>query len=73
MSRFFVDGVQVGSNLTDANDYGVSADPVIGQVGDLRTYVPGYFKGSIDEVRVTKGVGRYTGNFALPTAPFPNP
>ena len=28
--------------------------------------------GFIDEVRVTMGVARYTTNFALPTAPYPN-
>lgn len=31
-----------------------------------------YFKGRIDEVRVTKNLARYTANFTPPSAPFPN-
>jgi len=31
-----------------------------------------YVDGSMDEVRVTKGLARYTGAFAVPTAPFGN-
>jgi hypothetical protein len=31
------------------------------------------FPGYIDEVRITNGAARYSGNFAVPQAPFPNP
>lgn len=31
-----------------------------------------WFQGHIDEVRITKGVGRYTANFTPPTAAFPD-
>lgn len=30
------------------------------------------FKGWMDQVRITKGVARYTNNFTAPTAPFPH-
>ena len=37
-----------------------------GGVGDQ------YFTGYLDEVRITKGIARYTSNFSVPTQPFPD-
>jgi hypothetical protein len=63
----YKDGVSIGS-ITDAN----TATCNRLAFGDSGTVNGRYFKGQIDEVRVTKGVARYTANFTPPTAPFPD-
>lgn len=35
-------------------------------------YDNGYYNGWLDDLRVTKGVARYTASFTAPTAPFPD-
>lgn len=67
--RLFIDGVQVGSGTSSENIS--SASDV--SIGALRGGSQDRFEGYIDEVRVTKGVARYTGNFTPPTEAFPNP
>lgn len=62
----FVDGVQVGSTYADANDY-IDTQLVI---GNNYVYTAG-LNGYMDDLRITKGLGRYTsGGFAVPTAAF---
>jgi hypothetical protein len=39
-------------------------------IGSLET--GGFFNGYIDDLRITKGIARYTANFTPPTAPFPD-
>jgi hypothetical protein len=62
----YVDGVNIGTTTSSAT---VTCDFLI--FGDSSVGVR-YFKGQIDEVRVTKGNARYTANFTPPTAAFPN-
>jgi len=67
-TRLFVNGTQVGSTYTDTNDYIQS--PLT--IGSRYTGANEFFDGYIDEVRITKGLARYTANFTAPTAPFTN-
>jgi len=43
---------------------------VNGIAGQSSSFI--YFDGYIDDLRITKGVARYTANFTPPTAPFPD-
>jgi hypothetical protein len=66
VTRLFVDGVQSGSNYTDSNNY-LSTDFVVGS-----NFVYSAPVGWLDDLRITKGVARYTAAFTPPTAPFPD-
>ena len=68
--RLFVDGVQQGStyNISTTSLFNGNGDVTIGD--DASTNAG--FTGNIDEVRITKGVARYTANFTPPSAPFPD-
>jgi concanavalin A-like lectin/glucanase superfamily protein len=67
VNRLFVNGVKSSTDITDAFDttatryyYGASAFGVEEYAGYLA------------ELRITKGVARYTANFTPPTSPFPD-
>ena len=71
--RCFVDGGQVGTTITTSVSFNrVNTDPLV--LGYWRTGSAGssydFYHGFMDDVRVTKGVARYTSNFTPPTASF---
>jgi hypothetical protein len=68
--RCFINGTQSGSSLTRTDS--VNASPSNLGVGHDFNTGNGYIVGKIDEVRVTKGVARYTSDFTPPTAAFPD-
>ena len=61
-TKFFKNGIQIGATYTDTNNY-IQAPLTIGARFDGTSGFNGY----IDDVRISKGVARYTSNFTAPT------
>ena len=66
-TKVFLGGSQIGSTLSD--NYSLSGASTI-TVGALEGGA--FLNGYIDDLRITKGVARYTANFTPPDAPFPD-
>ena len=64
-TRLFLNGTQVGTTWTDSTDY-IQAPLYIGANYTQTSLSNGY----IDELRISKGVARYTANFTAPTSAF---
>jgi hypothetical protein len=63
----YADGA-AGGSVTKSGAIGLSNAAL--RVGFLGGNPNWYYNGSVDEVRITKGVARYTANFTPPTAAF---
>jgi len=66
--KAFVDGKQVGTNYSytgdiTASNYGTT----IGRRGDP---TPHYLTGYLDELRISKGIARWTSDFTPPSSPY---
>lgn len=65
--RVFIDGALVN---TSTNSNNMTFGRL--RIGSNGANTSEFFRGWIDELRVTKGVARYTAAFTAPTAPFPD-
>jgi hypothetical protein len=65
--RVFVDGTQIGADVTDSTDI---QSTVVLKMMSLDGTQQGA-NGWLDNVRITKGVARYTSNFTAPTEAYP--
>ena len=64
--RAFADGSQVGTTVNNTQNFTRNTLAIGSNVGGTET-----LQGYISNLRITKGVARYTSNFTPPTAPFP--
>lgn len=70
--RLFVNGIQEGTpvDVTGKTHKGLDIKFGIGIAGE---YAGAPFKGWIDEFRISKGIARWMGNFAVPSGAYPTP
>lgn len=70
-TKLYLNGTAEGGTYTDANDYASAAMTICGRFAALSADYRS-LNGYIDDLRITKGIARYSANFSVPTAAFPN-
>lgn len=66
--RSFVNGADQGNNGTVSTNFNNASTFRIGDEPAFSGFATTYLR----EIRITKGIARYTGNFVIPTAAFPD-
>ena len=67
VTKLFLNGTQVGSNYTDSNNYGSTKTCNIGSATGTGS---SFWTGHLDEVRLSQGTARFTGNFSAPSSEY---
>jgi len=67
--RIFINGTQEAT-YTTLLDFNLNYNLYIGSTGFSSGMAS--FNGHLDDIRITKGAARYTGNFSVPTEAYPN-
>ena len=70
-SRSFFDGV-LKMSAADVNDYSAATTSGLMLGGRADLNASAFFAGYLDDIRITKGVARYTADFTPPAAAFPD-
>jgi hypothetical protein len=68
-SKLFINGTQGGSTYADSRNYSTAYQLFMGRDSAAAS---SYFNGRVDDVRITRGIARYTANFTPSQQPFPN-
>ena len=69
-TKIFLDGTQAGSSYSDTISYAAPTSVLYFGCNDAGS--GSFLNGYIDDLRITKGIARYTANFTPPAAPFPD-
>lgn len=68
--RLFINGTQSGSTVNFGSGAIQNSSSLLGIGRD--DYGNPFFSGKMDDIRITKGVARYTSNFSVPTKALPS-